>query len=75
MLDCRATENNNKYDIHTLVFYVRVCVYTYDIHLLNLNPVDNSDQSLQDTMLIKANLISRIPTIIINSGKDTRICV
>jgi hypothetical protein len=30
-----------------------VCVYTYDIHLLNLNPVDNSVKSLQDTMLIK----------------------
>jgi hypothetical protein len=50
--------------IFTFLFYV------YNIQLLNLNPVDNSDESLQDTLLIKTNLISRIPTIIINITKD-----
>jgi hypothetical protein len=47
----------------------------YDIHLLYLNSVDTSDESLQDTELIKANLMSQTPTIIINNTKDSRIYV
>jgi len=27
--------------------------YVYDIHLLNINSMDTSDESLQDTVLIK----------------------
>lgn len=47
----------------------------YGIHLSNLNSMDTSDESLQDTVLIKANLMSQISTIIINNMKESRICV
>ena len=47
----------------------------YDIHLLNLNSVDTSDETLQDTVLIKANIMSQISAITINNTKDALICV
>jgi hypothetical protein len=47
----------------------------YDIQILNLNTVDTADEFLQDTLLIKANLMSQMPTIIIENTKDARICV
>ena len=66
------------YDIRIFVFMCMIftyLVYVYDIHHLNLNSMDTPDEPLQDTVLIKANLMSQIPTIIINNTKDARICV
>jgi hypothetical protein len=46
----------------------------YDIQILNFNTVDISEEFLQDTLLIKANLMSQIPKINNKNKKDAQIC-